>query len=55
MSPDNSLTVVYGGEVVVAATCNATTMGNFAAAVGVATADGVVVGVGVVAVVVVWV
>ena len=55
MSLDTSLLVACGGEVVVTATCNATIVGDVAAAIGVAVADDVVVVVGVVATVVVWV
>ena len=54
-SPDNSLMVVCGDEVVVMAAHNAATMDDVAATVDVAAADGVVVAVGVVATVVVWV
>ena len=57
MSPDNSLLVACGGEVVVAAAtaCSAIAMDDVAVAVGVVAADGVVVGVGATAVLVVWV
>ena len=55
MSLDKSLMVVCGGEVVVVATCNAAIVDDVAAVVGVADADDVLFGVGVVAVVIVWV
>ena len=55
MSLDNSLLVAYGGEVLIAAACSATAVDDVAAAIGVATADGVVVVVGAAATVVVWV
>ena len=54
-SPDNSLMVVCGGEVVVVDVHNATAMDDAMAVVGVVVADGVVVGVGVAAALVVWV
>ena len=54
-SPDNSLMVVCGDEVVVVAVRNATAMDDVAAAVDVAAADGVVVAVGAAPTVVVWV
>ena len=55
MSPHNSQLVACGGEVVVAATRNATVAGDVAAAIGIATANDVVVVVGAAAAVAVWV
>ena len=55
MSPHNSLLVACGGEVVVAAACNATVAGDVATTVGIMDADDVVVVVGDAATVVVWV
>ena len=55
MSPHNSQLVACGGELVVWVACNAATEGDVAAAVGIATADDVVVVVGDAAAVVVWV
>ena len=55
MSPHNSQLVACGGEVVVAAACNAATAGDVAAAVGIAAADDVVVVVGAATAVAVWV
>ena len=55
MSRDNSLMVVCGGEVVVAAVCNVTTMGDAMAAAGIVATDGVVFVVGVAAAVALWV
>ena len=55
MSPNKSLMVVCGGEVVVAAVHNVAAMDDVAAIVDVAVADGVVVAVGAAAAVVVWV
>ena len=54
MSPDNSLLVACGGEVVVAAVCSAVATNDVAACVGVAAVDGVVVVVGATDVIVVW-
>ena len=54
-SIDNSLLVVCGGVVVVAAVCNAVAMDDVAAVVDVAATDGVLVVVGAMAAVVVWV
>ena len=54
-SPDNSLMVVSGDEVVVAAAHNAVAADDVAAIVGVVAVDDVVVVVGATAVVVVWV
>ena len=54
-SPYNSILVVCGGVVVVAATRNAATTGDVAVDVGVAAMDNVVVVVGAAAAVVVWV
>ena len=55
MSPHNSQLVACGGEVVVAAACNAAIAGDVVADVGIAAADDVVVVVGVAAAIVVWV
>ena len=55
MKPNNSLIVACGDVVVVAAMRNATVASDVVVAVGVATADYVVVVVGAMAVVVVWV
>ena len=55
MSPDNSLLVACGGKFVVAATRNASTVGDIVATVGVAAMVDVVVVVGAAAVVDVWV
>ena len=55
MSPDNSLMVACGGEVVVAAACSATATDDVVAAIGVAAPDDVVVLVGAIGTVVVWV
>ena len=54
-SPDNSLMVVCGDEVVVAAVHNAAAVDDVAAAIDVTDADGVVVAVGATAAVVFWV
>ena len=54
-SPDNSLMVVCGGEVVDFSTCNAVAVDDVVAAIDVAAADGVIVAVGATSVVVVWV
>ena len=54
-SPDNSLMVVCGDEVVVAATRNVVAADDLVAVVDVAAVDGVAVAVGDVAAVVVWV
>ena len=54
-SPDNSLLVVCGGEVVVVDACNATTTDDISVASGVVAVDGVVVGAGDAAALVVWV
>ena len=54
-SPDISLMVVCGDEVVVAAMRNAAAVDDVAVAVDVVTMDGVVVAVGAAATVVVWV
>ena len=50
-SPDNSLMVVCGGEVVVTPACNVVALDDVAATIDVATVNGVVV----VAVIVFWV
>ena len=55
MSPHNSQLVVCGGEVVVAAACNAAAVGDVVAIVGIADADDVVVMVRAMTAVVVWV
>ena len=54
-SPDNSLMVVCGDEVVVVAVCNAVATDDFAAVVDVTAMEGVAVVVGAAAGVVVWV
>ena len=54
-SPDNSLMVVCGDEVVVVTAHNVAATDDVAAAVDVAAADGVAVAVGAVAALVVWV
>ena len=54
-SPDKSLMVVCGDEVVVVAVHNAAAVDDVAATIDVAAADGVVVVVGAMASVVVWV
>ena len=55
MSPDNSLTVACGGEVVVAAARNVADADDVVAIVGFVAVDDVVVVVGAVVAVVVWV
>ena len=55
MSPDNSLMVACGGEVVVVAVHNDAATDDVVTVVDVAAADGVVVVVGVATAVVVWV
>ena len=55
MSLDNSLLVACGDVVVVVDVCNAATMGDVVAVVGVAATDDFVVVVGATATVVVWV
>ena len=55
MSPDRSLMVVCGDEVMVVAAHNAATVGDVVAAIGVAAADSFVVGVGAATVLFVWV
>ena len=54
-SPDNSPMVICGDEVVVMAARNSVAMDDVAAIVDVVAADGVVVAIGVAAMVVVWV
>ena len=55
MSPDNSMMVICGGEVVAVAGHNAVVVDDVTNTFGVAAVDGVMVGVGVVAALIVWV
>ena len=55
MSPHNSQLVACAGEVVVAAACNAATMGDVVAVVGVVATDDVVIVVGAMTAVAIWV